>query len=146
MVYICKFAENVSQTAKVRHVYFLLYFAFEWPVLVKQHRIFTCRQNKHTHRHLVEAENVISNCENHTALYCTFVIQLLLLDENCKVGTEWTINFLPLPKCCFIDVVLSFSYCRYLFNLYNKGIISKAFIFAPITLAMVKIPCLASID
>ncbi len=31
---------------------------------MKQHSMSTCRQNKHTQRHLVEAENAILNCEN----------------------------------------------------------------------------------
>ncbi len=44
-------------------LYFILYFVFGWPIL-KQYGMSTCRQNKHAVRHLVEAENAISNCEN----------------------------------------------------------------------------------
>ncbi len=38
MVYICKYVEYVSQTAKAKQLYFKLYFVFEWPV---QAYIFT---------------------------------------------------------------------------------------------------------
>ncbi len=31
---------------------------------LKHHSMSTCRENKHTQRHLVEAENAFSNCEN----------------------------------------------------------------------------------
>ncbi len=56
---------------KAKQMHYLLYFVFEWPVLV--HIFAHWRQNKHTQRHLAEAENAISNCET----FCTVVVPSL---------------------------------------------------------------------
>ncbi len=65
MVYFCKSAECVSHTAKAETIVFrILFFYLNGQIRhtywhIEQHSMSTCRQNKHTQRHLVEAENAI---------------------------------------------------------------------------------------
>ncbi len=60
----------------IYHIYFYIVFCI-WMTssgiqknthicTLKQNSMSTCRQNKHTQRHIVEAENAISNWENYT--------------------------------------------------------------------------------
>ncbi len=63
-------SECVTQSIYAKQIVFCIVFCiwmissniyiFTW----KQHSMSTCRQNKHTQRHLVEAEDAISKCEN----------------------------------------------------------------------------------
>ncbi len=65
MVYFCKSAECVQGQKKICILYYFLYLKDQfWHIYLKQHSMSNCRQNKHTQRHLVEAENVISIIEN----------------------------------------------------------------------------------
>ncbi len=66
MVYVCKSAECFSQTVNAPQNAFCIVFGILmtssgiYICTLKQHGMSTCRQNKHTQRHLVEAENTIS--------------------------------------------------------------------------------------
>ncbi len=70
MVYFWKSADYVFQTAKAKKhcilnsIFYLNEYFQNTYCTLKQHSMSTCRHNKHTQRHLVEAENAISNCEN----------------------------------------------------------------------------------
>ncbi len=69
MVYFCKSGDCVSQTANGKNLYFILYFVFEWPVPVYifghwSNIVCLPAGSINRQRHLVEAENTISNCEN----------------------------------------------------------------------------------
>ncbi len=66
--------QSISQTIKHKRLYFTLYFLFQWPILAY---IFAHWSNiaclpagrTNTQRHLVEAQNVISICENYCILH-----------------------------------------------------------------------------
>ncbi len=52
--------QSISQTAKAKKIVFCIVFCTSSIIHIctlKQHSMFTCRQNKHTQRHIVEAEN-----------------------------------------------------------------------------------------
>ncbi len=70
MVYFCKFALGIFQTAKAKTIVFHFVFCI-WMIsfcldicTLKQHSMSSSMQNKHKERHLVETENAISNCKN----------------------------------------------------------------------------------
>ncbi len=72
MIYLSKSAERVSQIDKAKYIVFHIAFCILmtsssiYICTLKLHSLSTCMHNKHTQRHLVEAENAISNYENYS--------------------------------------------------------------------------------
>ncbi len=70
MVYFCKSAESLK-LPRQKKKYFILYVVFEWTdpayIFVHWSNIACLPLGRiNTQRHLVEAENAISNCENYS--------------------------------------------------------------------------------
>ncbi len=104
MVYFGKSAKCVSQTVRPNKLYYKLYFVFEWPVpayIFAHWSNMACLPSTriNTHRHLVEAENAISNWEfTRDILYCwkmfafnSFVKKKAPSCHHLKTDWQWNV-------------------------------------------------------
>ncbi len=78
---------------------------------LKQHSMFTCRQNKHTQRHIVEGENAISNCEN---FKCPDKMVLQISGVPFFFAHSCTRIILVSFALCWSDKTMGYDFCNYL--------------------------------